>query len=217
MSDKPLVLLGAGGHGKVLLSLAHAVGRTVIGVCDPSLASQGCTIWRGISVIGGDEALEQIDPSSTELINGVGQLVGGLSRGRLFAELKAKGFSFPVLAHPSAWIDPTAILSEGVQVMAGVVIQADVTIGVNSIVNTKAAIDHDCSIGVDVHVAPGAVLCGNVTVKDRAFIASGATVIQGLVVGEAAVVGAGATLTRDLGAGQILLGAGSRNKPMASE
>ena len=86
-------------------------------------------------------------------------------RERLYAAWRAKGYDFPALVHPSAWIAPGVILGDGVQVMAGVVIQPGCAIGENSIVNTRAGVDHDCSIGCDVHVAPGATLCGAVTVE----------------------------------------------------
>lgn len=215
--DLPLVMLGAGGHAKVLLSLAHAAGLNVFGVCDPELAQQGRGQWRGIKVLGGDEALEALDPATVGLINGIGQLVGSTGRRRIFERLKAKGFRFPVLVHPAAWVDVSAVLNEGVQVMAGAVIQADVTVGSNSIINTGASLDHDCCLGAHVHVAPGATLCGSVRVHDRAFIASGATLIQGLTVGEDAVVGAGAVLVRDLAARLILLGPAARNKAVPDE
>lgn len=208
----PLVMLGAGGHAKVLLSLAQAVGLNVCGVCDPELAQQGVDQWRGIKVLGGDDALEALDPATIGLINGIGQLVGSTGRRRIFERLTVKGFRFPVLVHPAAWVDGAAVLHEGVQVMAGAVIQADATVGPNSIINTGASLDHDCCLGAHVHVAPGATLCGCVRVCDRAFIASGATVIQGLSIGEDAVVGAGVVLIRDLAARQILLGPAARKK-----
>ncbi len=214
---KPLVILGAGGHAKVLLALVQSVGFEVLGVCDPALADQGIEEWRGISVLGGDNALEALDPRSIELVNGLGQLVGGTGRRSIFQRLKQQGFRFPVLVHPTAWVDQSAILHEGVQIMAGAVIQADVVIGANSIINTRAGIDHDCRLGEDVHVAPGATLCGGVQVEGRAFIGSGATVIQGLKVGVEAVVGAGATLSRNLEARHVLLGPSGRKKEAPKE
>jgi len=215
--QKPLVILGAGGHAKVLLALVQSAGFDVLGVCDPVLADNGSELWRGISVLGGDAALDALDPGSIELVNGLGQLVGGAGRRELFQRLKKRGFRFPVLVHPTAWVDSTATLQEGVQIMAGAIIQADVVIGANSIVNTRAGIDHDCWLGENVHVAPGATLCGSVHVNERAFIGSGATVIQGLNVGMEAVVGAGATLTRNLAARQVLLGPAGRKKDAPEE
>ena len=198
----PLVLLGAGGHAKVLLALARAAGWEVQGVCDPQLALQQAGRWRDLPVLGADEALDALDAARVGLINGVGQTVGGSARRDLFVRLRRRGFRFPALIHPAAWVDPSASLAEGVQVMAGAVVQADCLIGENSIVNTGATIDHDCVIGAHVHVAPGASLCGSVVVADRAFVGSGATLLQGLSVGRDAIVAAGATLARDLGEGE---------------
>lgn len=211
-ASKPLVLLGAGGHAKVLISLARAAGFDLFGVCDPTLSCEGQKQWRGLRVMGGDDVLDTLDPESVGMVNGIGQLVAGNGRRRIFENLKSKGFHFPILVHPTAWVDDTSILREGVQIMAGAIIQADVIIGENSIVNTKAGIDHDCRLGAHVHVAPGATLCGGVHVRDHAFVGSGATVIQGVAIGEGAVVGAGAVLVRDLAARQILLSPVARKK-----
>jgi UDP-perosamine 4-acetyltransferase len=194
----PLVLLGAGGHAKVVLSLARAAGFALHGVCDPALARQGMAQWRGLPVLGGDEALDGLSPSAVALANGVGQLVQGTLRRDLYERLARRGFRFPVLVHPHAWVDPSAVLAEGVQVMAGAVIQADCHVGENTIVNTRASLDHDCIVGAHVHIAPGACLCGTVSVGAGAFVGSGATVLPNLTLGERAVVAAGATLARNL-------------------
>ncbi|MCJ0972456.1 acetyltransferase [Pseudomonas sp. PS1] len=210
-AELPLVMLGAGGHAKVLLSLIRAAEMNVVGVCDPVLAENGIRKWRGLIVLGADEALDAINPASVGLVNGIGQLAASTARRRVFERFKEKGFSFPVLVHPTAWVDESTVLSEGVQVMAGAVIQADVTVGLNSIINTSASIDHDCYLGSHIHVAPGATVCGHVNLSDFVFIATGATVIQAIHIGESAIVGAGATVVRNLGPGETLLGAAARN------
>lgn len=212
MHRQPLVMIGAGGHAKVLHALALAAGRSIVGVCDPQLVQQGQTHWRGVPVLGGDDALEQLDPAAVGLINGIGQLVGSQARQDIFTRLRQAGFNFPALVHSSAWVASTATLAQGVQVMAGAVIQPDCCIGENSIINTRASVDHDCDIGANVHIAPGATLCGDVCIHDSVFIGSGATLIQGLIVGNGAVVGAGATLTRNLDRNQILLPSAPRLK-----
>ncbi|MCP6699715.1 acetyltransferase [Pseudomonas donghuensis] len=205
-SGAPFVILGAGGHAKVLLSLLQALGAQVKGVCDPGLAASSIPMWRGIVVLGGDEALEQFDPSHIALVNGMGQVVGSSRRRDIFVALTARGFRFPALVHPAAWVDASVILEAGVQVMAGAVIQPDATIGANTIINTGARVDHDCIIGSHVHVAPAAVLCGGVKVSPGAFIGAGSTTIQGLSIGEDGKVGAGTTLIRDLPAGHLVVG-----------
>lgn len=207
---RPLVLLGAGGHARVLAALARAAGHPILGVCDPVLAASDVACWEDMDVLGDDHALDQLAPDRVALMLGVGQLTSGNLREKLYATWRARGYAFPVLVHPTAWVAPGVMLSDGVQVMAGVVIQPGCEIGENSIINTRAGIDHDCKIGRDVHVAPGATLCGSVTVEDGAFIGAGATVIQGLRVGERAVVGAGVTLVRKLANKMTILGAANR-------
>ncbi|MGX9565678.1 MULTISPECIES: acetyltransferase [Pseudomonas] len=204
-SSPPLIVLGAGGHAKVVVALLRALGADVKGVCDPGLVSTSITSWRGLEVLGGDEVLQRLDAGSVALVNGLGQVVGSSRRKDMFLELKARGYQFPSLVHPTAWVDPSVELGEGVQVMAGAVIQPDVTIGEDTIINTGSRIDHDCIIDRHVHVAPGAVLCGAVRVASDVFIGAGSTIIQGLSVGQGAIVGAGVTVIRDLQARRVVV------------
>jgi len=195
---RPLILIGAGGHAKVLHALAVAAGHNLLGVCDPHLASRGITHWRGLDVLGGDDVLQTVDPQTVALINGIGKTAGAVTRREVFERHLAAGFYFPVLKHPMAWVAPCVELAQGVQLMAGVIIQPEVQVGENTIINTGASVDHDCCVGSHVHVAPGAVLCGGVRVGDDAFIGSGAIVIQQLSIGDSAVIAAGTTLARSL-------------------
>lgn len=204
--DLPLILLGAGGHAKVLLSIARSLDRSILGVCDPQLFSSGVKHWRGLDVLGGDEALLQFDRRNVLVVNCIGQTVGSAARRKVYERVAAAGYRFATLVHPAAWVDSSVVLGEGVQVMAGSIIQADSVIGENSIINTRSAVDHDCVVGAHSHVAPGATLCGCVSVGDRCFIASGATVIQGIVIGSDAVIGAGSVLVRDVAPESIVLG-----------
>ena len=206
---RPMVLLGAGGHARVLAALAYAAGYSMLGVCDPALAADDITRWEGLDVLGDDSALDRMSPDRVALVLGIGQLTTGNLRERLYTTWRARGYGFPALVHPSAWVAPGVVLCDGVQVMAGVVIQPGCAIGENSIVNTRAGIDHDCILGCNVHVAPGVTLCGNVTVEDGAFIGAGATVIQGLRVGARALVGAGVTLVKDIKLESATVGAGN--------
>lgn len=209
---RPLILLGAGGHARVLLALVRSIDRTLLGVCDPALQEQGRCDWEGLPVLGGDDVLDRLGPEQADLVLGVGQLARSGLRSRLYAAWRARGYAFPPLVHPAAWVAPDVALSDGIQIMAGAVVQPGCTLGTNVIVNTHASVDHDCRIGHDIHLAPGATLCGSVTVDDGAFIGAGATVIQGLRIGARAVVGAGVTLVRDLAPTTTILGAANRNR-----
>lgn len=193
-----LVLLGAGGHAKVLISLARSTGLEIVGICAPNLALSQQGSWLGVPILGDDTFIDQLDPIEIGLINGIGHTIDKSTRKTVYEYFRNKGFSFPALVHPSAHVDCERPLAQGLQIMAGAIVQPGSSIGENSIINTRASVDHDCKIGRDVHIAPGAVLCGGVEVQDDAFIGAGAIILQGRRVGQASVLGAGATLTRDL-------------------
>ncbi len=209
----PIVLLGAGGHARVLHALIKSLGLDLIGVCDPALAAQGEKRWLGVQVLGSDSVLESMDPEQIYVVNGVGQAVGATTRMGLFTWVRSLGFRLPALVHPTAWVADDVFLDEGVQIMAGAVIQPGCQIGLNTIVNTNANVDHDSRIGSNVHIAPGATLCGGVNVESGAFVGAGATVIQNVSIGRAAVVAAGATVVRSVPAFSRLIGAAGRTVP----
>lgn len=209
--NRNFVLLGAGGHARVLLSLMRAAGHVVLGVCDPQLGINKTPSWEGLHVIGNDAALaKQFGKDQIVLALGVGQLCHGTLRERIYDHWRSLGYDFPALVHPSAWLADDAVLADGVQIMAGAIIQPCCIIGENSIINTRASIDHDCQIGSNVHVAPGATLCGAVRVSNGSFIGAGAVITQDIRIGERAVVGAGTTLVRDLDSYQTIIGGPQR-------
>lgn len=197
----PVVLIGAGGHGCVVLSAARQAGFHVIGVCDPSMSARRGDRWRDLDILGNDDALHNLNPATTGLLNGVGHLPGVKARQQVYVRLTDWGFSFPPIVHPTAWIDPSVCLDDGAQIMAGCIIQAESQIGRNCIVNTRASIDHHCHLGAFVHVAPGATLCGGVNVGDGVFIGAGATIIQDVHIGAGSVIPAGAVITKNIPTG----------------
>lgn len=205
-APQQLILIGAGGHARVLHALAEAAGHSIIGICDPTLFRDYSATWQGIPVLGDDFALEGYDPHEFGLINGIGQLVGSSTRRSVYERIKRMGFRFPPLIHPAAWVATGAELADGVQVMAGAIIQPGCNIGENTVVNTKVSVDHDCKIGPHVHVAPGVTLCGGVSIGEGSFIGAGAVVVQGVQVGLRSVIGAGTSLRRNLNDDVVFVG-----------
>lgn len=195
---RPLILLGAGGHAKVVVSLVNALGRKFEGVCDSLLVQAQSSIWRGLNVLGDDSALERFDPQQFELVLGFGPKPYSTRRAEVFNDLVNRGYHLPSLIHPSAFIDSTSAVHDGAQIMAGAVIQADCLIGQNAVVNTSASVDHDTVIGRDAHIAPGAILCGGVKIGVGAFVGASATVLPQVEIGANSLVAAGSTLARAL-------------------
>lgn len=206
-SLKSLIFVGAGGHAKVLLALVRALGLSVEAVCDPVLVKNGIKSWQGVPVLSDDCVVDEYSRIDHGLVLAVGQSAGQKSRSLLFELYTSKGFVFPCIIHPKAWVAPDVQLSPGVQIMAGAIVQPGCSIGCNSIINTMSSVDHDCIVGNHVHIAPGAVLCGSVRVGDHAFIGSGSVVVQGMQIGESALVGAGTTVYRELAPKTKVIGA----------
>ncbi len=208
MAEKPLIVIGGGGHTAVLIGMLKRDQRAVQGILTRDTTLVGESI-HGVPVIG-LEGESPLSADAVQLVNGVGNVASrngsGLEvRTAIYSRYHAEGFTFASVISSQAIIQPDVLLGEGVQVMPGVVIQPGVMLGANCIVNTRASLDHDVVIGPHSHIAPGAVLCGHVTVGERAHIGAGAVVIQQVRIGHDAVIGAGAIVTRDVGAGEVVL------------
>lgn len=205
--DKPVILLGGGGHARVLLSTLLQNGSRVIGFADPN-ASRSELL--GVPRLGGDEAVLKHDPNEVLLVNGIGSVGSIANRLRIHEYFRTRRYAFVSVIHSAAIIAQEGELSEGVQIMAGAVVQTGCVVGEGCIINTGARLDHDCVIGAHAHIAPGAVLSGDVQVGARAHVGPGATIIQGVRIGEGSVVGAGAVVLRDVSAGYTVVGVPAR-------
>ena len=194
---KPVVILGGGGHARVVIDALRCAGHTIAGVIDPK-PDVAETLPDDITWLGKD--LSKLRPDEVQLAIGVGSLDVGDKNPRpaIFAEAKAGGFEFLSFRHPSAIVAGDVELGEGSQIMAGAILQPGVRLGVNCIINTGASLDHDCWIGDHVHIAPGVVLSGTVAVGDGCHLGTGAIVIQSIRIGIEAMIAAGAIVTRDV-------------------
>src|SRR6266571_4080705 len=205
----PVIILGAGGHAKGLVDALLAASAVIAGIVDPDPALTGTKVL-GVPVLGGDDIVNEYPPSEIQLVNGLGSVGLPVKRQQLFEKFKGMGYKFATVVHPSAVIASDVVLGEGVQVMAGVVIQPGCRIGINSIINTRASVDHDCAIGDHVHIAPGVTMSGGVTVGTCSHIGTGATVIQGISIGNGCLVAAGAVVTNNIIAGAMVRGVPAR-------
>ncbi|MGG3838417.1 acetyltransferase [Paenibacillus thiaminolyticus] len=194
-SKKPVIILGGGGHAKVLLDILNECKVNIIGYTDINASG---ALSDELKYIGDDEVIFRYHPAEVSLVNGIG-LVGDSSlRRRLYEKFTSLGYDFKQVIHPAAVISATASLGAGVQVVAGSVIQPGVTIGDNVIINTRASIDHDTVIGSHSHISPGATICGSVIIGCSVFIGAGATVVQNIHIGDSCVIGAGSLVLHTL-------------------
>lgn len=193
----PVIVLGAGGHAKVLIDILKLKAIDIIGITIRNKQDMD-DYFCGIKLLGTDDEVLHYPPEKVLLVNGIGSILSTLNRKELFIHLKNKGYHFETVIHPSAIISSDVILSEGVQIMAGAILQPGTVIGSNTIINTKASIDHDCHIGEHVHIAPGVTISGGVQVDNGVHIGTGAAIIQGIRIGTNSLIGAGAVVINNI-------------------
>lgn len=185
MAAPPLVVVGAGGHAKVVITTARALGWTVDRVVDDNAARWGQALL-GVPIVGGS-AIALDDPDAIAIV----AIGDNAVRDRL---ARAARCQFATLVHPRALVDASVALGDGTVVFAGCVIQPDARLGRHVIVNTAASIDHDCVLGDAVHIAPGVRLAGAVVLGDGAFMGIGSSAIPEARIGAWTTVGAGAAV-----------------------
>ena len=204
-----VVVIGAGGHAKVVVELIRAEGRYhVVGCTDLAPTSEQVV---GAPVLGNDGILPELYAKGVK--HCFIALGDNYLRRKVAASVAKIGFELISAVSPSAIVSPTARIGRGVAVMPGAVINAAATIKNLAIINTHAVVDHDCDIGEAAHVAPRATLAGSVRLGPLAFVGAGATIIPEVSIGAATIVGAGATVTSDLGPNLVAVGVPAKPIP----
>jgi acetyltransferase EpsM len=200
-----LVVVGAGGHARVVSDIARLMGRfTVVGFIDELDPERHETAFAGATILGGLERLAGLHRAGVRQATvAIGDCA---TRLRLAASLLEAGFELPVLAHPSAVCADGVALGPGTVLVAGAIVNPGARLGANVIVNTAASVDHDCTVDDGAHIACGARLAGGVHVGRGAWVGIGAVVKEKVRIGAGSVVGAGALVLKDIPQGVVAYG-----------
>ncbi len=187
--SRRLIILGAGGHGKVVADIAMRTGYDEILFLDDDPELKECL---GLPVVGrtsetnayeGDFFVAIGNPNTRETITN---------------RLESQGKTVATLIHPSAVIGHDVVIDEGTVIMAGAVINPGSVIGKGCIINTCASVDHDCMIHDFAHVSVGARVVGAVEIGERTWIGAGAAVSNNLSIVPDCMIGAGAVIIRSI-------------------
>lgn len=204
-----MIVIGGGGHGKVVAELAGLAGHSVIGFVDGGQPA-GARIL-GLPVLGDEQLLE--DGAFLREHAFVVAIGAQATRRRLALSLLERGAALASLVHPRAVLAPSARLGCGSVVAAAAVVGTEARIGRFCIVNSNATVDHETALADGVQVCPGANLAGGVRCAADAFIGTGAAVLPSVRIGARAVVGAGAVVLRDVPAEAVAVGNPARLRP----
>ncbi|MGG3563599.1 acetyltransferase [Neobacillus rhizosphaerae] len=187
MTNKPIIMIGNGGHASVLTEILLQQKRNIKGFTAPKDQENRFNL----PYLGEDKVIYKYNPDEIELVLGIGSINVSRKREEIFNQYKQQGFFFASVIHNSAIISPTVKTGEGLQIMANVVIQPFVEIDDNTIINTSTSIDHESRIGKHCHLAPGSTLSGNVSIGNSTHVGTGSIFIQNVKIGNNVLIGAG--------------------------
>lgn len=205
----PLVIIGAGGHGRELLDVVEALNTCrpmfeMLGFLDDVADQRAPLARRAAKIIGPVSALATFDAA---YVIGLGD---GRSRRRVDALGRQSGRSAATLVHPAASLGSDVSLGAGSVICAGARVTTNVRLGRHVHVNINATVSHDCTLGDFATVSPGVTISGNATIEDEVLLGAGATVMPSVRVGASSVVGAGAVVISDLAPGTTAVGVPAR-------
>lgn len=208
---KKIIIIGAGGHAKVLIDALLSANEHIYALTDNNSKRKGSKVF-GIPIIGDDEKILSYASNEILLVNGLGSTHSTALRKKLYNKWITKGYEFKTIIHPSATVSLLANIAKASQILANAVVNASASVAENCIINTAAIVEHDCQIDKHVHIAPNATVLGGVNIGAESHIGAGATILQNLAVGERCLVGAGAVVVKSVATGQKVLGVPAKGK-----
>lgn len=205
-SEGPVIIYGAGGHGKVVADILRACETEIEGFVDDDSQKSGQMF--GLKILGGAGYLiERASRGSVAVALGIGD---NFAR-RLVAErCAATNAQLLTAVHPSATVADSARIASGVVIMAHAVVNPDAVVQRGAIINTGAIVEHDCKVGEFAHLSPKVAIGGNVELGDLSWLGIGAAVIPKVKVGTGSIVGAGATVVTDIDDWVVAIGTPAR-------
>jgi len=189
-----LLILGAGGHAKVLAESWLSNGNELLGFLDDDPEKQKTNIL-GFTVYSALSKLRDFDNHDISIGLGIGN---NKTRWEIYQNAVSLGYEIPVVQHIKSIVSVNIVIGMGSVVFAGAIINTCAIIGEASIINTGAIIEHDCVLGNAVHISPGAKLAGGVYVGDFSWIGMGVTINEGIKIGRNSIIGSGAVVISDI-------------------
>lgn len=193
-----LVIIGGGGHGKVIFDAARILGLPVLGFFDDKReqAPLSNTASRCLGTFA--ELFEFARTTTTAGIEYICAIGDNRQRTEIASRLTEEGghsLKWATLIHPKAYVSAEGVrVGRGSIVCAGAVVQAGSFIGDHCIINTCSSVDHDCRIADYVHIAPGVHICGEVKIGCRTLVGVGSSIAPRVFIADQCVIGAGSVI-----------------------
>ena len=185
---KKLLIIGAGGHGKVVADVAKSMNKYEE-ICFLDDNPTKIFIYPILGRI--EDAYKFVDTHDIFVAIGNQNVRQSI--------MESLNIDCVTLIHENSIIGSNVKIGMGCVIMPGAVINAGTKIGNGVIVNTCSSIDHDCVINDYCHISVGAHVCGTVNIGDMTWIGAGATVINNVSIMSNCMIGAGAVVIGDIG------------------
>ena len=200
--SESVVLIGGGGHAKVVIDCIRACGDIAVGILDDGI-SVGTEIL-GVPVIGRIAQYPQYTGHSFLIAIG-----NNAVRRRIAETVKVK---WHTLVHPLAFVSPHASIGEGSVVFPHAVVNAGASVGAHCILNTGSITEHDNRLADFVHISPRTALGGSVSVGAETHIGIGAVVRNNIDICGGCVIGAGAVVVKNITESGVYVGVPAHRK-----
>lgn len=186
---KNVIIIGAGGHGKVIADAVLAAGDNLLGFLDDHhRAETRC----GFPILGTTK--DYVNFPEAEFVLGFGEANLRETMARTMT-----GVKWHTVIHPSAIISKLGVtIGEGTVILAGAIVNPGTTIGRHCILNTAAVVEHDNRIGDFAHISVGAKLAGVVTIGKSTWVGVGAVVRNATTICDGCMIGAGAVVVKSI-------------------
>ncbi len=200
-----MVIIGADGHAKEILSICSQLKISEeIFFFDNVSKNLPERLFSKYKIVRSFDAIASLFKKNAAFVLGTGD---PLTRYRLFKKCMKIGGRPVSIISPRASIGEDAIhLGRGLNIMTGVVITNDISIGDGTLINSQVSIHHGVKIGKFCEISPGAHVTGKSTIGDFSFIGTGAILLPGVSLGKNVIVGAGAVVTKDIRDNEVAVG-----------
>lgn len=181
-----LLIIGAGGHGKVVVEAAELEKK-----------------YEKISFLDDNEKIEKI--YDFPIVGSVNEykkfkdeyeyafvaIGDNNARIKLIEELIKEGFKVPKIIHPRASVSKYSKIDIGTVVLSGSIVNVNAFIGRGCILNINSTVDHDSIIEDGVHISSGAIIRSMVNIGELTTIKAGACITQGKIVEKNIIIDSG--------------------------
>jgi sugar O-acyltransferase (sialic acid O-acetyltransferase NeuD family) len=199
---KKIIIIGSGGHSRVVIDTLETLGSNIFGIIDINYKGQKEKIFN-YKIIGDMTIIDNLNPKNYNIILAIGD---NNKREKYFSELLYKGFTIPTIIHPTAILSKKIIIGNGVFINSGVILNAGVEIADNTIINTGSIIEHEVNIKQNSHICPGVKIGGRATVGKNTFIGIGSSIKDYIKIGDNVKVGAGSVIIDNIKKGLTVVG-----------